>query len=72
MTLRHEHYEDKHQDLREQYARQEADDEHQALRREGGCNDNCPEDCTCVRDLIEDRQERRDLEMDFAASRGVR
>ena len=72
MTLRREHYEDEHQDLRHEYARQQADDEYQALRNEAGCTDDCPEDCTCVQDLIEDRQERRALEMDFAASRGVR
>ena len=71
MPLYSERYEGEMDDLRFEYAQQEADDENERLRREAGCSDECPQDCTCVEDMIDDERERRAMETDYWASRGV-
>lgn len=68
---RPERYEGEHQELREEYAREEYDNELDEQRRDAGCTDECGPDCDCVQSMLEDQQERRDLERDYWASRGV-
>lgn len=69
--LRPERYEGEHADLRFEYSRDAAAEELERLRREAGCDDQCPADCRCVTEMLEDEQERRDQERDFARSRGI-
>ena len=69
--LRPEQYDGEHQDLREEYSREEYNTEIDELRREAGCTNECDLDCSCVENLIEERQERQDQEMDYWASRGI-
>ena len=66
--LQPERYDGEHQDLREEYSREEYDTEIDELRREAGCTDECDQDCNCVQNLID---ERKDQEMDYWASRGT-
>ena len=67
-----ERYEGEEQDLRDEYSREEYDEELDDLKRDAGCTDECEPDCSCVQDMVDNRQERKDLEMDYWASRGVR
>ena len=69
--LRPERYDGEHQDLREEYSREEYDDEFAQIRRDAGCTDECDPDCDCIQTMIEDQQERRNMEHDYCASRGL-
>ena len=69
--LRPERYDGEHQDLRDEYAREEYDNELGQQRRDAGCTEECEPDCDCVQTMLENEQERRDMEHDYRASRGV-
>ena len=66
-----ERYEGEEQDLRDEYSHEEYDEDLDELKRDAGCTDACEPDCSCVQDMVDDRQERKDLEKDYWASRGV-
>ena len=69
--MKPERYEGEHDDLRFEYARDQAYEEHERLRQEADCTDECDDNCTCVQDTLDDQQAQKDLENDFWNSRGV-
>lgn len=70
--LRPERYEGEHDDLRFEYSKPEYhEDEADELCQEAGCNDQCGDNCDCIRETFEAPQEPKDLERDFRESRGI-
>lgn len=58
-------------DLRFEASRIQQEDEEDLLRQEAGCNDECEPDCTCVQEYLDAIRERREINQDFYASRGI-
>ena len=69
--LRPERYEGEHADLRFEHSRDAAQDELENLRQEAGCDEDCPADRECVAEMMDEQQQRSDMEPDFARSRGI-
>ena len=64
-------YREEFEDLRQEYRQIEHEQKMEQVRIDAGCTEDCPHDCDCVQNYLDDIAERKAMNTDFYASRGI-